>query len=130
MTLQNSIATIIGDSGITVTNGAGTITIGNTLPGAGNAIVLPDPTTSVALQGNTTYITTNTSGSPTDFQLPVSPTPGEFYQIIGGGDRGWRVSQNASQQIGCAGIIATTVGTSGYVEAGFTDPISNSSINF
>lgn len=82
-------------------------------PATGNlVVVLPDPHVGppVSLETNTTYIATQTTGT-TDFQLPTSPSPGDFYKIVGAGDGGWAVLLNASQQI-IFGPIATTTGGS------------------
>lgn len=123
-----SIAALTAGSGVTITNGAGTITIAAPASDLG-ATVLTNPTTSVNLQGNgnITYMTTNTSGGITTFTLPTSPTVGEFYRIIGGGSQGWKVAQNASQQI-FIGAISTTAGTGGSLNSTTTGGSSTESV--
>jgi hypothetical protein len=106
-----SIANLTAGTGITITNGTGTVSIASSAP---SATVLTNPTVSVTFAANTTYITTNTSGGITTFTLPASPTAGNFYQIIGGGTQGWKIAQNASQQIS-VGAISTTSGTGGNI---------------
>lgn len=119
-------ANLTAGSGVTITNGAGTITIAAPASDP-SATVLPNPTTSQTLAPNTTYICTNTSGGITTFTLPTSPVAGDFYRIIGGGSQGWRVAQNASQQI-FIGALSTTAGTGGRVESTTTGGSSNESI--
>lgn len=84
----------------------------------GSVIVLPSGTTAVdPVAANTSYMPT--AGSLVTFTLPTSPVAGNYYEIIGFGSGGWRVSQNASQDItvGYAGgsPLQTTTGTGGYI---------------
>jgi hypothetical protein len=86
-----------------------------------SAIVLPGSTTAVdPVDGNVSYIPTNTSTLVT-FTLPTSPTPGNFYEIIGFGSAGWRVYQNSGQTITVGysngSILNTTTGPSGYLSS-------------
>lgn len=70
--------------------------------------------TSQSLASNRVYIPHNTS--LTTFTLPTTATEGQLFQIVGEGSGGWRISQNASQQI--VGVnVATTSGTTGYVQS-------------
>lgn len=70
--------------------------------------------TSQALSSNRVYIPH--SASLTTFTLPATATEGQLFQIVGEGAGGWRISQNASQQI--VGVnVATTSGTSGSVQS-------------
>ncbi len=99
-------------------------------PATGNlTVILPDPTTSQTLVGNTTYIAINTSGGRTVFTLPSVATavPGNFYKIIGGNAIGWQVNQNATQFI-AIGPNQTTVGTGGNLQSTTTGPFANDSI--
>lgn len=70
--------------------------------------------TSQSASANTIYIPHN--ASLTTITLPSSATVGQLIQIVGEGAGGWRLAQNASQQIVGVGI-ATTVGTGGYIES-------------
>lgn len=109
-----SISTITAGTNVTVTNGAGTVTIASSTP---LSTVLPNPTiTVINLARNTSYLTTNTSGGITNFMLPASPTVGEFYEIIGGGSQGWKVAQNASQVMQI-GTVQTSTGTPGSIQS-------------
>jgi hypothetical protein len=121
-----SIASLIAGTGITITPGAGSITIAAPATDA-SATVLANPTSSQTLAANTTYICTNTSVGITTFTLPASPTAGNFYRIIGGGSQGWKVAQNASQQI-FIGSLSTTAGTGGSVNSTTTGGSSTDSI--
>lgn len=63
---------------------------------------------------NTIYIPHN--AALTTITLPSSATAGQLIQVIGEGAGGFRIAQNASQQIVGVGV-ATTVGTGGYLES-------------
>lgn len=121
-------STLTAGSGVTITEGAGTITIAAPASDP-SAVVLANPTTSQTLASNTTYICTNTSGGITTFTLPTSgvAVAGEFYRIVGGGSQGWKVAQNASQQISI-GAVSTTSGTGGSVNSTTSGGSSNESI--
>jgi hypothetical protein len=111
-TATPAITTLTAGTNITFTPGSGILTIAATAA-TPLAIVLPNPTVSQTLTANT-YIATNTSGGITTFTLPTSPTPGESYRIIGSGTQGWKVAQNAGQQI-TFGALTTTTGTGGSI---------------
>jgi len=82
-------------------------------PATGNLVeVLPNPTLTQTLVGNTTYIAINNAGGPTVFTLPPgtgpgSAVPGTFYTIIGGNQEGWMVNLNAGQTIAIGPIFTT-----------------------
>lgn len=70
--------------------------------------------TSQSLSPNRIYIPHN--ASLTTFSLPTTASEGQLFQIVGEGAGGWRIAQNASQQI--VGVnVATTSGTTGYVQS-------------
>lgn len=56
------------------------------------------------------------NGSLTTITLPTTATAGQLVQVVGEGSGGFRIAQNASQQIVGVGV-ATTVGTGGYIES-------------
>lgn len=124
--LTPSRATLTPGSGITITNGPGTITIAAPASDP-SSVVLANPTASQTFASNTTYICTNTSGGITTFTLPTVPVAGEFYTIIGGGSQGWKVAQNASQVISI-GSVSTTAGVTGSVASTTTGGTSTESI--
>lgn len=102
-------ATITAGTGITVTNGAHTITIAATQEG--NWV---DQNSSTAnLAAGTNYVCDN-GASLITFTLPVSPTLGDTFKIVGNSAGGWKVAQNASQ-IQWVGSSASTTGTSGFI---------------
>lgn len=75
---------------------------------------VPVSSTSQSMTANRVYIPH--SASLTTFTLPTTATEGQLFQIVGEGSGGWRISQNASQQI--VGVnVATTSGTSGSVQS-------------
>ena len=55
----------------------------------------------------------NAGSSEVALTLPVSPTLGDTYQVVGYASGGWIVNQNAGQSIFFS-ETQTTVGTSGY----------------
>lgn len=114
-TATPALTTLIAGTNMTLTPGSGTLTFASTAADP-SATVLANPTSSVALAANTTYIATNTSVGITTFTLPVSPTPGNFYEIVGSGTQGWKVAQNAGQQI-TFGALTTTTGTGGSISS-------------
>lgn len=105
--------TLTAGTDITLVSGPGTLTINATAANA-SATVLTNPTASVTFAPNTTYMPTNTSGGITTFTLPASPTIGNFYGIVGAGTQGWKIAQNAGQQISVGGVT-TTAGTGGSI---------------
>lgn len=110
-------------------NGAGVLPSWEA-PATGNlTVVLPDPTTTQVLAGNTTYIARNSSGGVTTFTLPAvaDAVPGEFYKVVGYGGIGWRIEQNATQQISI-GPVSSAAGTGGSVSSTLTGEAANDSI--
>src|SRR5574338_58089 len=123
-TATPAIANLTAGTNVSITNGAGTITIASS---AASAVVLANPTNTQTLAPNTTYLCTNTSVGITTFTLPSSPVAGNFYQVIGGGNQGWRIAQNASQQI-FIGTLSTTAGTGGSVNSTTTGGSATDSV--
>jgi hypothetical protein len=66
---------------------------------------------SATLAANTRY-TCNNGASLITYTLPSTATIGDTYIIVGGSSGGWKIAQNASQQIHL-GSSATTSGTGG-----------------
>ena len=53
----------------------------------------------------------------TTFTLPATFQKGEIFKIIGNNVGGWKLAQNAGQQISVCDTITTTIGASGYVQS-------------
>lgn len=104
-TTDFTIANITAGSGITVTNGSGTITIAAT--GAMSTTEVTGTTQSMAV--NTRYITNNVS--QVVCTLPTTAALGDIILLNGKGTGGWKIAQNASQTI--HGSTDTTTGTGG-----------------
>ncbi len=100
-------ATITGGTGITVTNGAGTITI------ASNQI---DPVWNVVSGTTQTMVINNgyiaNNASLVTLTLPSTAAVGSEVNVVGLGAGGWKIAQNASQLIHL-GDAVTTTGTGG-----------------
>lgn len=102
-----SAATLTAGVGVSITNGAGSITIAATGGGFTWSVITADQTIAV---GNG-YIC-NKAGLLT-LTLPTSPAVGDMFSVTGINTAlGWKVGQNANQQI-FIGTSSTTVGTGG-----------------
>lgn len=106
-------ASLTAGAGVTITPGAGAITIAATV--ANNWYIRTNPADPphplIAGQG---YITV-TATFWVYYKLPTSATVGDVYEVAGGdnADWHWGVRQNAGQSIR-VGNRTTTVGTDGY----------------
>jgi hypothetical protein len=104
-------ATITGTLGITVTNAAGSITIS----GGGGGYTWTEVTgTSQAMAANSGYITNNPALCT--LTLPTVAAQGTTISIAGKGAGGWKIAQNAGQEI-FFGSSATTIGVTGYLQS-------------
>lgn len=101
-------STLTAGTGVSITNGAGSITIAAT--GGGLAFVDVTGTTQ-AMAVNTTYLADNV-GLVT-LTLPATAAQGSIIEVKGFGSGGWAIAQNANQQIRFGSATATTVGVSG-----------------
>lgn len=106
-------ATITAGSGISVTNGAGTITIANTGPAAFTWSTVTSSTQ--AITANNGYVS-NDGATLVTFTLPAvsSTNLGDTFIIVGLGSGLWKLAQNASQSIQF-GNVSTTAGVTGYL---------------
>jgi len=97
------------DSSVDITNGASTIDLKT------NALFWVDQTTtSVTMAENTCY-SANNAGLVT-CTLPATCEFGKRFKIVGFGAGGWKLAQNASQQIHDVSG-STTSGAGGYIES-------------
>jgi hypothetical protein len=104
-------ATITGTAGITVTNAAGSITIS----GGGGGYTWTEVTgVSQAMAANNGYITNNPA--LVTLTLPATAALGTTISIAGKGAGGWKIAQNAGQEI-FFGSSATTIGVTGYLQS-------------
>jgi hypothetical protein len=102
------VATVISAGlGISVTTGAGTLTISAVAGGLGWTTVVG---TSQAISVNNGYVANN-AGLVT-LTLPATASVGDEIVIMGKGAGGWTIAQNASQSIQF-GNQTTTVGVAG-----------------
>jgi hypothetical protein len=105
------LATITAGTGVSVTNGAGTITIAAT----GSGLAWSEITgTSASMVINTGYIANN-AGLVT-LTLPSTAAQGSVIRVTGKGAGGWRIAQNASQTI-FFGTSSTTTGVGGRLDS-------------
>lgn len=104
-------ATLTAGSGVTITNGAASITIAST----GGGLTWSTVTTNTSMSVNNGYVTN--SGSQLQMTLPVTAAVGDKIHIKGLGAGGWIIKQNASQQIVVSSSSLTTSGTGGSAAA-------------
>ena len=102
-----SVSTLTPGTGISITNGAGSITIAAT----GSGLFVDQTSSTATLAANTTYLTDN-GASLVTYTLPSSPTIGDLYEIIGYSAGGWTIAQNASDLVHF-GTSVTTTGATG-----------------
>ena len=100
------LSTLTAGTGVTITNGAGSITISSS--GGGLTWVNVTGTTQT-IAASHAYLSNN-SGTVT-FTLPSSSTLGDVFQIVGV-QGAWTIAQNANQQI-IFGSSSTTAGIGG-----------------
>lgn len=102
-------ATLTAGPGISISNSAGGITIAGTGSGIGWTEVTGTTQAMVADNG---YVANN--GALVVFTLPATAAFGTVINLVGKGAGGWRIDQNASQNIR-VGSVSSTVGTGGSV---------------
>ena len=102
-----SASTLTAGTGVSITNGAGSITIAAT----GGGLTWTNVTgTSAAMAINNGYLANN-AGLVT-LTLPATAAQFSVIRVQGVGAGGWAIAQNASQQI-LIGSAATTAGVTG-----------------
>ena len=105
------LASLTAGAGITITPGAGTISIASTVPGLVWTVTVVD----ASLVAGNGYIA-NKAGLLT-MTLPATAAIGDILEITNMNTAvGWRIAQNANQYIRL-GNNSTTVGVGGYLEA-------------
>lgn len=109
--LNPKISTLTAGSGISITNGPGSITINVT----GGGLTWTEVTgISQSAAVNNGYITNN--AALVTVTLPVSAAFGTLIAVVGKGSGGWRIAQNAGQQI-FIGTQNTTSGVGGHLDS-------------
>lgn len=101
--------TLSAGPGISIANGAGTITISGTGSGIGWTNVTGTTQAGAADSG---YVSNN-AGLVT-ITLPTTAAFGTAFSIIGAGAGGWKIAQNAGQNVQ-VGNVSSTVGVTGSV---------------
>ncbi len=105
------LGTITGTGGISVSVGPGSIALSGTGSGIGwNEIT----GTTQAMSQDQGYVPNN--AAQVVFSLPVTASFGTIINIVGKGAGGWKVTQNAGQNIQL-GSTSSTVGAAGYIES-------------
>lgn len=103
-------STLTAGTGITITNGAGAITIASTSGG----VAWNDVTgTSATMAINNGYLADN-AGLVT-LTLPSTAVQFSIIEVAGQGAGGWKIAQNANQLIQFGSAAATTTGVSGFL---------------
>lgn len=101
---------ITAGGGISVTNGAGSITIG----AIGGGITWSEATVSATMDVNNGYIANN--GALVTLTLPTTSVLGDVISVQGYGAGSWSIAQGASQSIR-VGSAVSTIGVGGSVSA-------------
>lgn len=104
-------ATLTAGTGISITNGAGSITIAHN----GAEPWVDQTTASVTMAANTGY-TSDAGASLVTFTLPTTSAIGDWIEINGKNAGLWTIAQATGQQINF-GNVATTSGTGGSLSA-------------
>lgn len=104
---------ILGGAGITIAGNPGTNTLTVTNTGVSGVWTRVAGTTQ-ALANNQGFI--NTNAGLTTFTLPITAAVGTIIQIIGEGAGGWKIAQNAGQNIQ-VNNTSSTVGVLGYISS-------------
>jgi hypothetical protein len=103
------LATLTAGTGVSITNGAGSITINAT----GGGLTWTDVTgTSASMAVNNGYLADNV-GLVT-LTLPATAVQFSVIAVAGKGAGGWKIAQNAGQQIQF-GSVASTSGATGFL---------------
>lgn len=106
-------ATLTAGTGISIAGAAGSITI--SYAGA-TGFAWTTATADVTISANTGYVTKHaTPATELVYTLPATGTVGDVFRIVGYTAGGWKIAQNAGQQI-FFGSSATTIGATGYLE--------------
>jgi hypothetical protein len=106
-----TLATITAGTGITISNGAGSISIATN----GDNPWVDQTTASVTMAANTGY-TSDAGATLITFTLPASSEIGDWVEINGKGSGGWTIAQAAGQLIH-VGNSASTLGALGSVSS-------------
>lgn len=109
---SSGVLTVVGGTGCTTAGAGSTVTINAADPG------LPFVEATGATQAisvNTGYIANY--ATLLTFTLPASATVGDRVRVIGLGDGGWKIAQNASQYIQWDEASTTTTGAGGYLSS-------------
>jgi hypothetical protein len=102
------LATLTAGTGISISNGAGSITIS----GSGGGLTWTDVATSTQTMAVNNGYTSNDSSTLVTFTLPSTAAYGTVMAIVGKATGLWTIAQNAGQSINF-GIATTTTGTGG-----------------
>lgn len=105
------LATLSAGPGISIANSAGSITISGTGSGIGWTEVTG---TTQAMAADNGYVSNN--AVQVVFTAPVTAAFGTVINLVGKGAGGWKIAQNAGQNIQI-GSTSSTVGATGYIES-------------
>lgn len=114
-TLSRTTVLASSNAGALVTFSAGTKDVFLTMPASKIELDTVTVTgTTQTIVASTAYIANN--ASLVTFTLPSSASVGDTFEVIGLGAGGWKIAQNASQQIVCGDQI-TVAGVTGFISS-------------
>lgn len=104
------LATLTDGAGISITEGAGTITIASTVTGF-STVNQTAPTVTMAV--NTQYINTSIANAAVTYTIPTTAAQGDIFRIIGvtGNSGGWVIQANTGQTLWVGNVACSTAGT-------------------
>ncbi len=102
------LATITQGAGISVTNGAGTITIAAT---GGNTTWVNQTATTVTMTVNSAYVNTSTASAQVTYTIPAVAAVGDIFRIVGKSAGGWVLQANTGQTVQVGEVACSTAGT-------------------
>ena len=106
------LATITAGPGISVTNGAGSITVST---GPGGLVWSEITGTTQAMAVNNGYLANN--AAPVVLTLPATAALFSAVEVVGKGAGGFKIAQNAGQTVIWEETLSTTPGVGGYLES-------------
>jgi len=105
-------AALTAGSGITITSASGSITIASSQASGGGYTWNDVTTTSATIAAGNGYVSDN--AALVTLTLPATSVFGDSFSIVGKLSGGWKIAQNAGQQINF-GNASTTAGTGGSI---------------
>jgi hypothetical protein len=102
------LAALTQGTGISITNGAGSITIAAT---GGNISWVNQTATTVTMNVNSGYINTSTGAAQVTYTIPAAAAIGDRFRIVGKSAGGWVLQANTGQTVQVGEVACSSAGT-------------------